>query len=77
VIEPSPHANRWRQLAAPAMLTVTVLIWASNNIATKLVLTEVTAPTVMLVRFTLMTLLFHFPTFLLMRHFGVRLSRGE
>jgi drug/metabolite transporter (DMT)-like permease len=64
-------------LAPSIMLTVTVLIWASNNIATKLVLLEVSAPTLTVLRFTLMAVAFHLPTFLLFRRFGQQLHRSE
>jgi drug/metabolite transporter (DMT)-like permease len=72
-----PTAERWRQLAPSIMLTVTVLIWASNNIVTKLVLVEVSAPVLNVVRFTLMAVAFHVPCFLLFGRFGQRLSRTE
>lgn len=59
------------------MLTLTVLIWASNNIATKLVLLEVSAPTLTVFRFTLTAVVIHLPTFLLFRRFGQHLPRAE
>src|SRR5688572_12176658 len=59
------------------MLTLVVMIWSSNNIATKLVLQETSPGLLTLVRFTLTTLVFHLPAFLLIRRFGQPLSRGD
>src|SRR4051812_21398708 len=59
------------------MLTLVVLIWSSNNIATKLVMRETSPGLLTLVRFTLTTVLFHLPAFLLIRRFGQPLSRAD
>src|SRR4051794_9192579 len=68
---------RRRKLLPLAMLTVVVMIWSSNNIATKLVLHEMSTGLLTLVRFTLTTLLFHLPAFLLIRRYGAPLSRSD
>src|SRR5215216_2545220 len=70
-------ARRFRGALPLVILTVVVLIWSSNNIATKLVLRETTPGLLTLVRFTLTTLLFHLPVFVLIRRFGQPLSRAE
>ena len=59
------------------MLTLVVMIWSSNNIATKLVMRETSPGLLTLVRFTLTTLLFHLPAFLLIRRYGQPLSRSD
>jgi drug/metabolite transporter (DMT)-like permease len=59
------------------MLTLVVMIWSSNNIATKLVMRETSPGLLTLVRFTLTTLLFHLPAFFLIRRFGQPLSRAD
>jgi drug/metabolite transporter (DMT)-like permease len=59
------------------MLTLVVMIWSSNNIATKLVLQETSPGLLTLVRFTLTTLLFHLPAFFVIRRFGQPLSRAD
>src|SRR4051794_33574661 len=69
--------ERWRAILPLAMLTVVVLIWSSNNIATKLVMRETSPGLLTLVRFTLTTLIFHLPAFLLIRRFGQPLTRGN
>jgi drug/metabolite transporter (DMT)-like permease len=69
-------AERRRRLVPLAMLTVVVMIWSSNNIATKLVLHEMSTGLLTLVRFTLTTLLFHLPAFLLIRRFGAPVSQA-
>ena len=69
--------ERWRGALPLLMLTVVVMIWSSNNIATKLVLHETSPGLLTLVRFTLTTVLFHLPAFLLIRRFGLPLSRAD
>jgi drug/metabolite transporter (DMT)-like permease len=69
--------ERARVVLPLAMLTVVVMIWSSNNIATKLVLREVSPGLLTLVRFTLTAVLFHLPAFLLIRRFGQPLSRAD
>ena len=49
------------------LLFVVVLIWSGNTIVSKLVLEEVSAPQLALVRFSLGVLAFHVPLFLLLR----------
>jgi len=69
--------DRARVVLPLALLTIVVMIWSSNNIATKLVLREVSPGLLTLVRFTLTTALFHVPAFLLIRRFGQPLSRAD
>ncbi|MCC7372627.1 MAG: DMT family transporter [Chloroflexi bacterium] len=59
------------------MLTLVVLIWSSNNIATKLVLRETSPGLLMLVRFTVTTLVCYVPAFLLIRKIGQPMSRRD
>jgi drug/metabolite transporter (DMT)-like permease len=59
------------------MLTLVVLIWSSNNIATKLVLRETTPGLLTMVRFTLTTALFYLPAFFLIRKIGQPMSRAD
>jgi drug/metabolite transporter (DMT)-like permease len=70
-------AERRRAILPLVILTVVVLIWSSNNIATKLVLQETSPGLLTLVRFTLTTVLFHLPAFFVIRRFGQPLSRSE
>jgi drug/metabolite transporter (DMT)-like permease len=70
-------SERLRGVLPLVMLTVVVLIWSSNNIATKLVMQEMSAGLLTLVRFTLTTVVFHLPAFLLIRRFGQPLSRRD
>jgi len=71
------RAERFRAYLPLLMLTIVVMIWSSNNIATKLVMRETSPGLLTLVRFTLTTLLFHLPAFLLIRRFGQPLSRAD
>ena len=67
----------WLRTALPlVMLTLVVLIWSSNNIATKLVLRETTPALLTMVRFTLTTLLFYLPAFFFIRKMGQPMSRA-
>jgi drug/metabolite transporter (DMT)-like permease len=59
------------------LLIVVVLIWSGNTVISKLVLYEVAAPQLALVRFSLGVLAFHLPLFLLLRRRGARLERPE
>jgi drug/metabolite transporter (DMT)-like permease len=59
------------------LLFVVVLIWSGNTVISKLVLHEVAAPQLALVRFSLGVLAFHVPLFLLLRRRGARLERPE
>jgi drug/metabolite transporter (DMT)-like permease len=59
------------------ILTIVVLIWSSNNIATKLVLQEISPALLTLVRFTLTTIVFYLPAFLLIPRLGQPLSRAD
>ena len=70
-------AAQWRTALPLVMLTTVVLIWSSNNIASKLVLRETTPGLLTLVRFTLTTVLFHLPAFLLIRRYGAPLTRAD
>src|SRR4051812_19122055 len=69
--------ERWRAILPLAMLTVVVLIWSSNNIASKLVLRETSPGLLTLVRFTLTTVLFHLPAFLFIRRYGMPLRKAD
>jgi drug/metabolite transporter (DMT)-like permease len=69
--------DRVRMALPLVILTVVVMIWSSNNIATKLVMRETSPGLLTLVRFTLTTLLFHLPAFFAIRRFGQPLSRDE
>ena len=72
------RADRRLGTAFPrVILTLVVMIWSSTNIATKLVMGEVSPGLLTLVRFTLTTVVFHVPAFLLIRRFGQPLSRRE
>lgn len=70
-------SERWRGLLPLVMLTFVVLIWSSNNIASKLVLREMSPGLLTLVRFTLTTLLFYLPAFLVVRRYGAPLTRAD
>ncbi len=72
-----PVSGRVRSALPLVMLTLVVLIWSSNNIATKLVLQETSPALLTLVRFTLTTVLFYLPAFFVVRRFGAPLSRPE
>jgi drug/metabolite transporter (DMT)-like permease len=73
----SVNPGRWRSALPLAMLTVVVLIWSSNNIASKLVLRETSPGLLTLVRFTLTTVMFHLPAFLFIRRYGAPLRRND
>jgi drug/metabolite transporter (DMT)-like permease len=76
--EPAPHrASAWRRALPLVMLTLVVMIWSSNNIATKLALLEVAPGALALVRFTTVALIFHLPVFLLVRRMGRPLARRD
>ena len=67
-------SRSWLPLLA---LLVTVIIWASNNIVTKLILREASPGLVALVRFTLAGLLFYLPVFLALHRGEQRFARGD
>ena len=69
--------GRLRSILPLVMLTLVVLIWSSNNIATKLVLRETTPGLLTMVRFTLTTALFYLPAFFLIRKIGQPMSRAD
>jgi drug/metabolite transporter (DMT)-like permease len=71
------RVGRWRKALPLVMLTAVVMIWSSNNIATKLALLHIEPGALALVRFTTVALLFHLPTFLLVRRLGRPLARAE
>jgi drug/metabolite transporter (DMT)-like permease len=73
----APEPGRLRSALPLVMLTIVVLIWSSNNIATKLVLQESSPALLTLVRFTLTTVLFYVPAFFVVRRLGVPFSRSE
>src|SRR5688572_18197448 len=58
------------------LLFVVVLIWSGNTVISKLVLVDVSAPQLALVRFSLGVLAFHVPLFLLLRR-SAQLERWE
>lgn len=59
------------------LLFVVVLIWSGNTVISKLVLHEVSAAQLALVRFSLGVLAFHLPLFLVLRRTVPRLQRWE
>jgi drug/metabolite transporter (DMT)-like permease len=59
------------------LLFLVVLIWSGNTVISKLVLHEVTAAQLVLVRFSLGVLAFHVPLFILMLQRGARLEPTE
>ena len=71
---PSPRLHAWLPLAG---LTLTILIWSSNNIVGKLILRETSPMMVALVRFTLAGLLFYLPVFLALHRGEERFTRSE
>ena len=67
-------SRSWLPLLA---LLTTVIIWASNNIVTKVILREASPGLVALVRFTLAGLLFYLPVFLTLHRGDQRFSRSD
>jgi drug/metabolite transporter (DMT)-like permease len=67
----------WRRWLPHALLFLVVLIWSGNTVISKLVLHEVAAPQLALVRFSLGVIAFHLPIFVLLRRRGARLDRPE
>ena len=67
-------SRSWLPLLA---LLITVVIWASNNIVTKVILREASPGLIALVRFTLAGLLFYLPVFLTLHHGEQRFARGD
>jgi drug/metabolite transporter (DMT)-like permease len=59
------------------LLFVVVLIWSGNTVVSKLVMHDVPAPQLTLVRFSLGVLAFHLPLFLMLRRRGPGLERRE
>ena len=59
------------------LLFVVVLIWSGNTVISKLVMHDVPAPQLALVRFSLGVLAFHLPLWLLLRRRGARLEPRE
>jgi drug/metabolite transporter (DMT)-like permease len=59
------------------LLFLVVLIWSGNTVISKLVMHDVSAPQLTLVRFSLGVLAFHLPLFLLLSQRGARLERHE
>jgi drug/metabolite transporter (DMT)-like permease len=59
------------------LLFVVVLIWSGNTVISKLVMHDVPAAQLTLVRFSLGVLAFHLPLFLLLHRRGARLERHE
>lgn len=73
----SRRGDSRRRWLPHVLLFVVVLIWSGNTVISKLVLHEVSAPQLALVRFSLGVLAFHVPLFLLLRRRGARLDRPE
>lgn len=69
-----PRARSWLPLVG---LTLTILIWSSNNIVGKLILREASPMMVALVRFTLAGFLFYGPVFLVLHRGEQRFTPGE
>ena len=67
-------SRSWLPLLA---LLLTVVVWASNNIVTKIILREASPGLVALVRFTLAGLLFYLPVFLTLHRGDQQFSRGD
>ena len=72
----SPGADR-RALLPLLVLTLVVLIWASNTIVSKLVLRETSPALLALVRFSLAAVGFYLPVFLLMARLAPPLRRQD
>jgi drug/metabolite transporter (DMT)-like permease len=73
----SRRGDSWRHWLPHILLFVVVLIWSGNTVISKLVFSEVPAPQLALVRFSLGVLAFHLPIFLLLRRRGAHLDRPE
>jgi drug/metabolite transporter (DMT)-like permease len=71
------HGEFRRRWLPHLLLFVVVLIWSGNTVISKLVMQEVSAAQLTLVRFSLGVLAFHLPIFLLMHRRGARLKRRE
>jgi drug/metabolite transporter (DMT)-like permease len=72
-----PPAAERRSLLPYVLLTIVVAIWASNTIATKLLLREVSPSLLTLVRFSMAALAFHLPLFLVMQRRAAPFRRRE
>jgi drug/metabolite transporter (DMT)-like permease len=59
------------------VLTLVVFVWASNTIVSKVALREATPVLLALCRFTIATVVFYLPVFLVMRRLGPPLRRGD
>jgi drug/metabolite transporter (DMT)-like permease len=59
------------------LLFIVVLIWSGNTVISKLVMHDVPAPQLTLVRFSLGVLAFHLPLYLILRRRGATLNRRE
>jgi drug/metabolite transporter (DMT)-like permease len=59
------------------LLFVVVLIWSGNTVISKLVMFEVAASQLVMVRFSLGVLAFHLPLLLMMRRRGLGLTRPD
>lgn len=68
------RVRAWLPLLA---MMLTVIIWASNNIVSKIILRETTPIMVALVRFTLAGLFFYLPVFLLLHRGEQRFERRD
>jgi drug/metabolite transporter (DMT)-like permease len=73
----SRRGDSWRRWLPHLLLFLVVLIWSGNTVISKLVMHDVPASQLVLVRFSLGVLAFHLPLFLLLRRRGVTLERPE
>jgi drug/metabolite transporter (DMT)-like permease len=66
-----------RHLLPHLLLFLVVLIWSGNTVISKLVFSQVPAPQLALVRFSLGVLAFHLPIFLMLMRGGARLDQRD
>lgn len=71
------RGETWRRWLPHLLLFLVVLIWSGNTVISKLVMHDVPAPQLTLVRFSLGVLAFHLPLFLVLTRRGARLERHE
>jgi drug/metabolite transporter (DMT)-like permease len=72
-----PPQSRLRVWLPVAGLVLTVAIWSSNNIVSKVIMQEASPPMVALVRFTLAGVFFYLPVFLALHHGRARFTKAE
>ena len=69
--------DSWRRWLPHFLLVLVVLIWSGNTVVSKLVMHDVSAPQLVLVRFSLGVLAFHVPLLLVVGRQGLGLARHE